>query len=104
MMELKPGSRWRSSVCNTEVTVVRPPKMPVTLECGGAAMLPLQAGTAGPAATAAPAGTSGTLIGKRYADDASGLEVLCTRAGSGAVSADGRAMPAKQAKALPSSD
>lgn len=104
MMELKPGSRWRSSVCTTEVTVVRSPKMLVTLECGGAAMLPLHAGSAVPAGTTSPAGTSGTLIGKRYADDVSGLEVLCTRAGSGTLSADGRATPAKQAKALPSSD
>ncbi len=67
-------------------------------------MLPLQAGAAGPAAASAPAGAGGTLIGKRYGDDPSGLEVLCTRAGASVLSADGRAMPAKQAKALPSSD
>ena len=28
-MELKPGSRWKSAVCDTEVVVVRPPMVRV---------------------------------------------------------------------------
>ena len=39
-MELKPGSRWKSPVCDTEVVIVRPSKTPVNLECGGQPMVP----------------------------------------------------------------
>src|SRR5437870_4779176 len=38
-MNLKPGSRWKSAVCATEVVVVRPPSGDVSLECGRAPML-----------------------------------------------------------------
>ena len=31
-MDLKPGSRWKSAVCDTEVVVVRPPKAETSLE------------------------------------------------------------------------
>ena len=34
-MDLKPGSRWKSAVCDGEFVVVRPPKSAVILECGG---------------------------------------------------------------------
>ncbi|MGE0802302.1 MAG: hypothetical protein AB7O55_28640 [Lautropia sp.] len=101
--QIKPGSRWGSATCNTEVVVVRAPSEPVQLECGGQPMscpppsrqgdLPSPTGTA-----------SGTLLGKRYVDAASGLEVLCTKPGGGALQASGRPMTAKDAKALPSSD
>ena len=46
----------------------------------------------------------GTLVGKRYADEESGLEVLCAKPGPGALVADGREVPVKGAKPLPSSD
>src|SRR6516162_7654309 len=39
-MDLKSGSRWRSAVSDTEVIVVRAPSSPLTLECGGQAMVP----------------------------------------------------------------
>ncbi len=35
-MELKPGTRLRSTVCETQVVVVRAPSEPVELACGGA--------------------------------------------------------------------
>jgi hypothetical protein len=46
----------------------------------------------------------GPLLGKRYADDDLGLELLCTRAGTGALTVDGRPLLLKGAKPLPSSD
>jgi hypothetical protein len=46
----------------------------------------------------------GALLGKRYVEDALGLEVLCTKAGEGTLAVDGTALPIKDAKPLPSSD
>jgi hypothetical protein len=51
-----------------------------------------------------PAHASGTLLGKRYADPASGLEVLCTKAGEGSLSIGDEPLAVKDAKPLPSSD
>ena len=102
-MELKPGSRWRSAVCDAEFVVVRPPKTAATLECGGAPLLPH--GSARPEGSAvAEAHSAGSQAGKRFADAESGLEVLCTKAGAGSLSIDGRAIGATQAKKLPASD
>ena len=46
----------------------------------------------------------GTQVGKRYADDDLGLEVLCTKAGQGTLSLGIDPLPVKGAKPLPSSD
>jgi hypothetical protein len=43
-MDLKPGSRWKSAPCTSEVVVVRSPKTPVTLECGGHPMVAAASG------------------------------------------------------------
>jgi hypothetical protein len=61
-------------------------------------------GAAPPAATIDPAHRGGTQLGKRYADPQTGLEVLCTKAGDGALSLGGDAIPVKDAKPLPASD
>ena len=100
-MNLKPGSRWLSSTSDTEIAVVRPPKAPVVITCGGGEMLPV--GSTRPERQAADAGPA-TLLGKRYADAVSGLEVLCTKGGTGVLAADGRELQIKESKALPSSD
>jgi hypothetical protein len=101
-MEVRPGMRLRSAVCDTEVVVVRASEASVDLRCGGHQMVPLPVGEV-------PAGlalvdTSGTLLGKRYAHEGSGLELLCTKAGDGGLSIGSEAVPMKAAKALPSSD
>jgi len=44
------------------------------------------------------------LIGKRYNDDVTGMEVLCTKGGYGPLTCDGRSLAVKAAKSLPSSD
>jgi len=43
-------------------------------------------------------------MGKRFADEDSGLEVLCSKAGIGSLAIDGRPILAKDAKKLPASD
>lgn len=102
-MDLKPGSRWRSSVCDAEVVVVRGCKDPVALECGGHAMTAF--GAERPAGLAPSADRAeGVQVGKRYVDEAAGVEVLCSKAGAGSLSIDGRPLTRKEAKALPSSD
>ena len=100
-MELKPGKRFRSAVCSTELIVVRAPSSPIDLACGGALMcLPGEEPT-GPELDAAHA--TGTLMGKRYVHD-SGLEALCTKPGDGSLSVDGVMLLQRDAKPLPASD
>jgi len=102
MAKLKPGSRWTSSVCDTEVIVVKGSPDPVELTCGGVAMV---AAGEEPAAGALEDGTSeGTLLGKRYVDDGDTMEVLCTKPGTGSLGADGAPLQLKEAKPLPASD
>jgi hypothetical protein len=102
-MDLKPGSRWKSAVCDTEVVIVKPPKGEVSLECGGQPMVAFTAAKPeGAALSADHAG--GTQAGKRFADEASGLEVLCSKGGRGSLSLNGQPIAAKDAKKLPSSD
>lgn len=102
-MDLKPGSRWKSAVCDAEFVLVRPPKTPVTLACGGAPVIPhAQAKPEG--ATLAADHAGGSAAGKRYADAETGLEALCSKAGAGSLSIDGRPIGAAEAKKLPASD
>lgn len=99
---MKPGSRWNSTVCATEIIIVKAPTHPVTLECGGQAMVAM--GQEPPAGIALdPARAGGTAIGKRF-EHVSGLELLCTKGGEGALSVDGDVLGPKDAKPLPSSD
>lgn len=102
-MDLKPGSRWKSSVCETELVIVRPPRTSVVLECGGAPVIPFDA-TRQKTVVIAPQEELRTLVGKRFSDSETGLEVLCTKSGAGSISIGGRAVAAKEAKKLPSSD
>ena len=102
-MDLKPGSRWKSAVCTTEVVVVRPPSGAIALECGGAPMLAATAERPEGGAVD-PAHASGSQLGKRYVDADTGLEALCAKPGPGSLSADSRPLVVKDAKKLPSSD
>lgn len=102
-MDLKPGSRWKSAVCDAELVVVRPPKSPVSLECGGHAVIPHAEARAGDLVLS-DVHAGGSAAGKRYSDPETGLEVLCSKAGQGSLSVDGRAIGAQEAKKLPSSD
>lgn len=102
-MELKPGMRLRSAVCDTEVVVIRIPTPDLDLRCGGAPLVPIES-DAGGSGTPAAGFDEGTQLGKRYGDEESGVEVLCTKAGAGSLSIGDTVLPVKGAKPLPSSD
>jgi hypothetical protein len=102
-MQLKPGSRWRSAVDETEVIAVRAGSDPIDLRCGGQPMVPIDA-KRGDGASPDPMHSDGTQLGKRYADEELGLEVLCTKAGDGSLSIGDEPLLLKDAKPLPSSD
>jgi hypothetical protein len=102
-MELKPGSRLRSVTDSTEVIVVRAPATAIDLCCGGHPMVPLDAEAGAPLAVE-PGFDQGCALGKRYADESSGIEVLCTKPGPGSLSAGTEPLLVKDAKPLPSSD
>jgi hypothetical protein len=96
---MKPGTKLKSAVCDTEVMVIRGTN--VAVECGGAPMADDR-----PAERKAvnPAFAEGTKIGKRYVDDAGSVELLCVKAGQGSLSIAGVALKLKDAKPLPASD
>jgi hypothetical protein len=102
-MMLRPGQRLRSAVCDAEVVVVRAPSTDVDIGCGGAPMVDIGADAPAGAVLDESLGDA-PQIGKRYADDEVGVELLCSRAGSGALTVDARAIPMKGAKPLPASD
>lgn len=102
-MNLKPGSRWKSAASEAEMVVVRPPKTSGVLTCGGQPVVPIAEDR--PAGVAPLDGTAGVmLVGKRYGDEAAGLEVLCSKSGNGALAFEGRPLVMKDTKKLPSSD
>jgi hypothetical protein len=98
---MKPGTRLKSTVCETEVVVIRSLSASVSIECGGAPM-GSDSGDRDQGPRDGLAG--GTLIGKRYTDEDSGLLVLCTKGGAGTLTVDGRPLQLLAAQLLPSSD
>jgi hypothetical protein len=103
-VEIKTGARVRSAVCNTEVIVVRAAAgTDLDLRCGGQPMLPLTE-TRDPDAKPDPEFAGGAAMGKRYADEELGLELLVTKAGEGSLSIGTALLGLKDAKPLPSSD
>jgi hypothetical protein len=96
---MKPGTKLKSAVCDTEVMVIR--GTDAVVECGGAPMVEER-----PAASAAidPAFAAGSQMGKRYVDEAGTVELLCVKPGKGSLAIAGVALNTKDAKSLPSSD
>lgn len=101
-MRLRVGSRWKSAVDTTEVMVIRAPSSEVDLRCGGHPMT--SPGSDAGGAELNPLYSDGTEIGKRYADEGIGLELLCTKAGKGSLTVGEQPLLLKAAKALPTSD
>jgi len=96
---MKPGTRLKSTVCETEVMVIRVGSG--IFECGGAPMAeerPTERGVLNPAFA------DGSKVGKRYMDAEGGAELLCVKAGQGSLSSGMVALHVKDAKPLPSSD
>ena len=102
-MELRPGLKLASAVCDAQVVVVRAPAGDVEIGCGGAPMHE-DGGEAAAGAAVDESLGEGPLLGKRYADDDLGLELLCTQPGDGALSVGDTPLLVKGAKPLPSSD
>ncbi len=97
---MKPGTKLKSAVCDTEVMVIKAGR-PTSLACGGAPMVDERPAERG---AIDPAFAEGTKTGKRYQDAEGALELLCVKAGKGSLSADGVALQTKDAKPLPASD
>lgn len=102
-MDLRPGTRLVSAVCETGIIVVRPPTRDGEMRCGGVRMLAPNEAVPSDVALADDA-RNGTLIGKRYVCDDTGLEVLCTKTGGGSLSFDELPLVEQGAKPLPPSD
>jgi hypothetical protein len=102
MRVIKNGTRLQSQVCETQVIVVRAGEGLDDLRCGGVAMIPLGSEISADG-TLDPAFSDGTLMGKRYVDEA-GAEVLVTKAGAGSLSIGKTPLRVKEAKPLPASD
>ncbi|MBV8388019.1 MAG: hypothetical protein JOZ68_02325 [Acidimicrobiia bacterium] len=102
-MDLKAGARLRSATDETEVIVVRAPSEPVDLRCGGHPMVAAE-GDAGPKEAVEAGFDEGTQLGKRYADEEVGIEILCTKPGKASLSLGDERLNIKGAKPLPSSD
>jgi hypothetical protein len=100
---LRAGQKLDSVVSDAQVVVVRAPSTDVVVSCGGAPMVGDGEEPVAGAALDASLG-DGPAIGKRYADEDLELELLCTRAGEGALAVDDRPLAVKGAKPLPSSD
>ena len=96
---MKPGTKLKSAVCDTEVMVIR--GSDAVIECGGAPMAEEKPGEGG---AVAPDFDGGTLMGKRYVDSDGTVELLCVKPGKGSLSLGGVALTIKEAKSLPSSD
>jgi len=102
-MDLKAGSRLRSMTDSTEVIVVKAPHVAVDLRCGGQPMVSIDEAP-GADLPLEPGFDAGCQLGKRYADDDTGIEVLCTKPGPASLSIGTEALHLKGAKPLPSSD
>ncbi len=103
MPAMKAGSRLKSTVCTTEVIVVKAPAGEVDVSCGGAPMA-LGTETITDRGHAAADAKAGSALGKRYVNADETLEILCTKAGEGSLGANGVLLALKEAKPLPASD
>jgi hypothetical protein len=95
----KPGLKLRGTTCSTEVVVVRPASGDVEIACCGQPMTEAETDIA-----PGEPSPEGVLLGKRYADETAGLELLCTKPGPGPLTVDGRELEVKGPKPLPASD
>ena len=101
-MELKAG-RVSQRTDTTEVVVRKAPAEPVDLRCGGEPMFAIDA-ERGADRPIGAGFDEGSQLGKRYADDEIGIEILCTKPGPASLSLGDARLYLKGAKPLPSSD
>jgi len=99
-MELKPGLRLKSAVCEAEVMVIKA-AAGNELTCGGEALVEQ---VLEQKAAANEAHMHGCVIGKRYVNEAQSIELLCIKSGEGSLYYNGDELMTKDTKKLPSSD
>ena len=96
---MKPGTKLKSAVCDTEVMVIKGSNLVV--DCGGSPMSDTPAESRGEVNDSF---AEGTKVGKRYVNADGTVELLCVKAGKGSLSIEGTALHIKDSKPLPSSD
>lgn len=95
-MSLTAGARLKTTTSALEVVVVTAPTTDDDLLADGEPM--------STDAAPGPAGDATYAIGKRYVEDASGIEVLVVKPGPGPLTIGGNELVIKEAKPLPASD
>lgn len=103
-MKPRVGQILSSPVDTLTVIVVRASDVDVDLTCAGVPLYDARGGGEPPQGEADPDQVGGTQLGKRYADEELGLELLCTKAGQGTLAVNGTPIPLRDAKPLPASD
>jgi hypothetical protein len=99
-LQLRAGQALYSTVDPTNLVVIKAPADPVTVSISGT-----EVSDAKVESVPADAATGdGTLLGKRYADDTVGIELLVSKPGTGTLEVNGAPLPLKDAKPLPASD
>jgi hypothetical protein len=102
---MKTGQQLRSLVCTGKVIVLRAPKdEAVVLSCGGVPMMDVTSDAAEATQPADPALLGGSVMGKRYGDAQSGIQVLVVTGGQGTLTVNGHPLEFEVARQLPSSD
>ncbi|MCH1512654.1 MAG: hypothetical protein P8J01_04175 [Acidimicrobiales bacterium] len=102
-MEIRAGSRLKSTVCSTEVIAVKAPDGEIDVRCGGVTMSDPSSPNMGNGAPLEEA-DGGSLMGKRYVSSDETLELLCTKPGAGSLSLGDSLLTIKESKPLPASD
>ncbi|WP_375482594.1 hypothetical protein [uncultured Jatrophihabitans sp.] len=98
------GQTLSSVTDSTTVIVVRSPGADVEITCGGRPMVDAKAGASVDRVEADPGFADGSLLGKRYEDASSTIELLVTKGGTSSLAVDGQLLVVKSAKPLPASD
>jgi hypothetical protein len=102
-MIVKTGCRLRSAVSAAELIVIKAPEGGVVLTIGDQPVV--REGDDDVEGVEKDREAADVLaLGKRYADQAETIELLCTKAGAGSLAMNGEALFLKAAKPLPSSD
>lgn len=102
-MEIRAGSRLKSSVCQTEVIAVKAPGTEMDIRCGGVPMVD-PTGSIPDDPSPLDAAMNGTQMGKRYVDADDTIELLCTKPGDGSLGLGDVLLTIKESKPLPASD
>jgi hypothetical protein len=102
---MKTGQQMRSVVCSGKVIVLRAPKdEAAVLSCGGLPMVDAASDAPRQTQPADPALLGGSVMGKRYSEPESGIQVLCVAGGEGTLAIDDHPLDIEAVKQLPSSD